>query len=93
MNNTGVIEGMNRDTTLRYVEARKKIDTKLCQLISQGEILSALSEANIDLIHVSYAGHTIGEMAGDILGMLDDFIGIAGVHLELKEYDNGKDRA
>ncbi|MBI5188676.1 MAG: hypothetical protein HZA07_06365 [Nitrospirae bacterium] len=83
-----LIKGMNRDTALKYVDARKTIDNKLCQLMAQGGMLSALGEVDhFELIHLSYAGDVIREIAEDVFGMLDEFIPVVDVQLELKEIE------
>jgi hypothetical protein len=90
-NNDGMIGGMNRDTALKYVEARKEIDNKLCQLMAQGAILGALAEvSHIELIHLAYIGNVIEEIAGNIYGMMDEFIPVCSVELELKKHDMDK---
>lgn len=91
--NGRVIKGMNRDTALRYVEARKKMDTKLCQIMALGAVINSLGESDIDLIHVAYTGQTIEEIAGEIYGMLDEFIPSISVESELKETDKNMDKA
>ncbi len=89
-----LIEGMEISTAERYIEFRNEIDNKLCQLMAQGVMLSALGEANhIDLCHVSRVGDLIEEIAGDIYGKLDDFISSGNVYLTLKEYKEREEAA
>jgi len=79
-----LIEGMEISTAERYMELRNEIDTKLCRIMDLSEILSRYAEN--DDVHISGCSDVIKEIAEDIYGRLDGFIGSSGVHLMLKEY-------
>jgi hypothetical protein len=89
--NTQLIKGMERSVAKRYEEMRYKVDNKLCQIMGLSNVIAVLDdgdEGRVEMIDIANTAGVINEIAENIYGMLDEFIGVCGVTLDLKENAN-----
>lgn len=91
---TVMIEGMTEEAARKYVKMREKLDRKLVQIGNLGKVIdysSSSGATDIELPTLGDVGDVIYEMAGDLLGEMDEYLSYSTVYLEIGKIDKQKE--